>query len=1197
MVARQDPIWSTTMTMSIARLSVRSGLKYLFKSTMLDDFSPTPPDTVSYYMKTGTPQGRWLGNGLQGIARKAGDKVTESDARCIFQDAVHPDSKEPLGRPHGQQPINQQPSNHSATKHAVAGFDLTFSVPKSVSTLWALSPRDLQEQILQTHHEAIEATLAWMEDQVINTRSGRNGVAHVGTRGVIAAAFDHWESRAGDPQLHTHLVIANRVQRVTDGAWVTLDSRSLYKAVVAASEHYNGLLFDALHTSLGTDTDIRAPAQNTHNPSQQLTGVAEALVVEFSNRSRLIDVETDRLVKQWTMDHGARPTATTIVKLRQQATLSTRTPKNDEPSPLRTLSAQWRHRATIKGFDPESVVASTVRRSRSRPLRIGDFAQDWITAVGLVTRQRVAAKRSTWNRWNLIAEGERVCAQIRCASPADRNALIDAVATAGERQSVPLNQYRYRVPADAADDLRFAGRSVFDFHGWRLYTDASTLAFEDEIMAAKNDDGGPAVPVGLAFQALTSYRNGEGSPLHDDQLTAASDVLLSSSRLDAIVGPAGTGKTTTLGAIKGAWEAAFGVGSVVGLAPAAASAEVLGSELRMITENVAKWLHESVGSGAAERADRFFHADDRLRTAAMFSGPIVSRLQQEVARLAAEQNLWLFRPNQLVVVDEASMVATLQLAALVRQAKEAGAKVLLVGDPAQLDSIDAGGVLGWLDRQGKAARLSTIWRFKDPWERSASLGLREGRPSVLAEYENHGRIRHGHYSDMVGHAYSAWHSDVSAGRNSVLIAPDNETVQMLNERAQADRVSLGHVDAELTVVLRGGLRAGRGDVVIARRNDRTVRDDRGEFIRNGTLLELTGVDRRHGALNAIRKDTGAALLLPSSYVESSLELGYATTAHRSQGLTVDTGHTVVTPGRLTRELLYVSMTRGRHSNTAYVSENDPDEDEILDPSARSSWRVVLGEVLANEGAERTAHEVRDFERQHADSLERLSREYDYLAQIAAGLELAKSIDGLMPGRSEEMRESPAWGAAVAAWRRANNISRLGAHRALNETLGSEANALDLTAVAHARLRRFCSAMPPSPIDPLTEQLPIDRADLAALLDQLRRRIGNRAEQVANAALLGEPDWTTELWQDIGAGADPFEMAALIREVAVYRDRWGANSAAIPLGPTPADWEWEQRAQWDFLQRAIGQVATPQPVLEDVRHSYEFDSAISLTSTG
>ncbi len=96
------------------------------------------------------------------------------------------------------------------------------------------------------------------------------------------------------------------------------------------------------------------------------------------------------------------------------------------------------------------------------------------------------------------------------------------------------------------------------------------------------------------------------------------------------------------------------MGSVVGLAPpAAASAEVLGSELRMVAENVAKWLHESVGSGAAERAGRFFRADDRLRVAAATSGPIVSRLQQEVARLSAEQSQWQFHPpQQLVIIDE-----------------------------------------------------------------------------------------------------------------------------------------------------------------------------------------------------------------------------------------------------------------------------------------------------------------------------------------------------------------------------------------------------------------------------------------------------------------------------------------------------------------------------------------------------------------
>ncbi|MCX8453710.1 MobF family relaxase [Paenarthrobacter ureafaciens] len=480
------------MTMSIARLSVKSGLTYLFKSTMLDDARPTPTDTISYYMATGTPQGRWIGSGLDGINRTLGQKVTESDARSIFQGAQHPDTAAPLGRAYGEATITQK--NHGqTTNHAVAGFDLTFSVPKSVSALWALSPRQLQEQILQTHHEAVEATIRWLEDLVINTRAGRNGIAHLGTRGVIAAAFDHWESRAGDPQLHTHVVVANRVQRITDGAWTTLDSRSLYKAVVAASEHYNGLLFDALKQNLGTETDIRAPAQNTHNPSQQLTGIDDVLIREFSNRSRLIDVETDRLVNAWITEHGTQPSATTTVKLRQQATLSTRTPKEATPSPLRELSAAWRDRSRTGGFDPERVVSSTIRRSHNRPFRVGDFAPDWIAAVGHVTRQRVAEKRSTWNRWNLIAEAERICAEIRCDSPEDRNAMIDAVATAAELQSVPLNEHRYSLPAEATDDLRFANQSVFDFHGSRLYTDEATLAFEDQILGASNDDDGPTV--------------------------------------------------------------------------------------------------------------------------------------------------------------------------------------------------------------------------------------------------------------------------------------------------------------------------------------------------------------------------------------------------------------------------------------------------------------------------------------------------------------------------------------------------------------------------------------------------------------------------------------------------------------------------------------------------------------------------------
>ncbi|WP_159619115.1 MobF family relaxase [Arthrobacter zhaoguopingii] len=1159
------------MTMSIARLSAQSGLKYLFKTTMVDDLTVTPTDVTAYYTKAGTPQGHWLGSGLPGISRTSGEVVSESDAKALFDHAVHPDTGASLGRPHSPPTLAQNSHGLTETRHAVVGFDLTFSVPKSVSVVWALSPRSIQDHILQTHHDAVKATLQWIEESVIHTRAGRNGVARLGTQGAIAAAFDHWESRDGDPQLHTHLVVANRVQRVTDGAWATLDSRTLYKAAVAASEHYNGLLFDALHRNLGTDTDIRKPAMNTHNPSQQLTGVDEILISEFSNRSRLIDLETDRLIGEWTASHGTPPTSTTTIKLRQQATLSTRTSKPKSPTPLHQLSAQWRTRAAAKGFEPSLVLANTVRRSHATPYRMDDFTAAWIDAVGSLTRERVATKRATWNRWNLLAEAERVCAEIRCDMPADRNAMVDAVATAAENQSVPLNGYRYTVPVSAPPDLRFANRSIFDFHGSLLYTDTTTLANERVVMAARDDDGGPAVSAAVALELLAGYKHRGRFELHSDQRAAAAQVLLSGNRLDAVVGPAGTGKTTTLGAVQTAWEAEFGAGSVVGLAPAAASAEVLGRELSLATENVAKWLYESVGQGAGHRAAQFFETEYQLASGAT-PGPRALRLAQRAARLTAEQDRWRFHPNQLVVVDEASMVSTLQLAALVQQAREAGAKVLLVGDPGQLDAIDAGGTLGWLDRQNKTVRLSTIWRFEQEWEQDASLRLRAGDFGAIADYDQHQRIEHGSYVEMVDEAYLSWHSDLRAGKSSILIAADNDTVSMLNQRAQADRVMQGSVDAEHTVPLSDGSRAGPGDTVIARHNDRSITDSSRDFIRNGTMLDVVRTGRRDGTLTAVRRDTGATIALGREYVEAAVELGYATTAHRSQGITVDTGHTVVTQGRLTRELLYVSMTRGRSGNHAYVSGNDPSDDEPMDSGAQTSWRQILGEVLAAEGAERTAHEVRDTERSKADSLERLSSEFDYLSQIAASEDMTEFLEAYSPGRASELQQSPSWGATVAAWRRSICISRPSTKRIVATALDSKELVGDMAAVVHSRLRQFLTEMPTIGEDPLAVPVRTSRPELANMIDQVQDRIQQRMNHVSRNALMGDTKWKQALIEALGPDTLPAHATNVIRQIAIHRDRWGIDDFPLPLGPLPESYDWEQQEQRARITRLLHQTA-------------------------
>lgn len=580
---------------------------------------------------------------------------------------------------------------------------------------------------------------------------------------------------------------------------------------------------------------------------------------------------------------------------------------------------------------------------------------------------------------------------------------------------------------NAADDLKYAGHTVFDFPGARLYTDASTLANEQFIMDVRHDAGGPAVHVAGASDQLFRYRHRAGYRLAPDQLASAEYVLSSGNRLDAIVGPAGSGKTTTMAAIKAVWEHAHGEGSVVGLAPAAASAEVLAKELGITAENVAKWLYESVGQGASNRADRFHTLESMPRTSHTATAA-------QLAALSLQQSLWQFRKDQLVIIDEASMISTVQLAGLVSQVRDAGAKLLLVGDPAQLDAIDAGGMLGWLHRDGKAVELTTIHRFTHSWEGPASLQLRDGNIDAVDLYNAQERIQHGDYTDMVENAYRGWFADLRSGKSSILIAPDNDTVNTLNERARAELVESGRVDAEHTVPLSDDLAAGRGDTIIARKNNRRLIDSNGEYLRNGTLLRITKRPHRDRTVTARRVDTGATIRLSHVYLGTSAELGYATTAHRSQGITVDTSHIVLTQGCLTRELFYVGMTRGRNGNTAYVCESNPAFDEPQAGGPTASWRQILGEVLAVEGAERTAHEVRSAEIAKGDTLQQLAAEYDYLAQLVAAENLTSAILKVMPDVVTHLQESPSWGAGVAVWRRAAASSPTAAQRVLEGAL-------------------------------------------------------------------------------------------------------------------------------------------------------------------
>jgi hypothetical protein len=147
----------------------------------------------------------------------------------------------------------------------VAGYDLTFSPVKSVSTLWAVADPAVAAVIERAHQAAVKDALAFIEKHALFTRTGPQGIRQVNVRGLVATAFTHRDSRAGDPDLHTHVAVANKVQTL-DGRWLSIDGRVLFKANVAASETYNTALEQHLRDTLGVRFSGRPGTDPTKRP-------------------------------------------------------------------------------------------------------------------------------------------------------------------------------------------------------------------------------------------------------------------------------------------------------------------------------------------------------------------------------------------------------------------------------------------------------------------------------------------------------------------------------------------------------------------------------------------------------------------------------------------------------------------------------------------------------------------------------------------------------------------------------------------------------------------------------------------------------------------------------------------------------------------------------------------------------------------
>jgi conjugative relaxase-like TrwC/TraI family protein len=934
---------------------------YLLDSVTKDHGRPAAGSPMTrYYSAYGTPPGTWLGTGLAGLADgrgiPEGSFVTPVQMERLFANGEDPAKGTALGRsPHVY--ADGDP------RRPVAGFDFTFTAEKSVSVLWALADPSTREVIYACHRQAIADVVALIEREVAKTRIGTNGVAQVDVRGVVAAAFDHWDSRANDPNLHTHVVIANRVQG-PDGKWRTLDSRAALKAVVAMSERYDALLADHIAAGLGVDWEYRERGPG-RNPAYQLAAVPPELVAAFSRRSAAIDAETDRLIETYLQAHGRRPDAVAVLRLRQQATLGTRDAKVVHS--LEDLTSQWHVRAAkVVGASAGAWAARALAVTPSVDPTVPERPDIVVADAAEAVLALLTSKRSTWTRWHLDAEASRALKAHRFARSDARDVATAMVAEEVARRSVLLTPPEVAPTPTAL--RRHDGSSAFRPHRSERYTSQRLLDAEARLLAAGRDRNGPALATAPALAP---------GALFDDQADAVAAITTSGRVVDVLVGAAGSGKTHALAALRAAWESEHGPGSVVGLAPSAAAADVLAQSLGIGCENTAKWLVEH--DAEPDRLRRI----DRAR-AALHAAPDAATartLADHLARLSAQVERWRFHPGQLVILDEASLAGTLPMDRIAACVGEAGAKLLLVGDWAQLSAIDAGGAFGLLarDRGSGVSELGAARRFAHAWERDASTRLRVGDASCLDDYDSHDRLSAGDHPAMVDAAYLAWAADEQAGLRSLLIAGDRDTVRSLNERARAELVVAGAVEPNGTV-LRDGLVAGVGDRIVTRRNDRHLGIGEG-WVKNGDTWTVIA---RHddGALAVRREAGGPAVVLPAAYTAEHVELGYATTAFRAQGATVDTAHAVISGASMTREVLYVALTRARQSNRAYVCTDVLPEPLQGFADVAPTSRGVLTAVLSHVGAATSAHEVRFEEAEAVGSIRTLAAEYETIAHLA-----------------------------------------------------------------------------------------------------------------------------------------------------------------------------------------------------------------------
>ena len=830
-----------------------------------------------YYLRGGTATGRWHGNGA---AETGLEGAVSAEGLVRLFDGQHPATGEQLGR--------------QLRKDGVAAWDLTFSADKSVSLLWAFGDDETRMHVVEAFEEATAEAVSYLDSVASSTRGASRTpvldgegapILHedgtpryrvetwpIRTSGYVAAWFTEFTSRADDPQLHAHVVVGNRVKGV-DGVWRAIDGRLLYQHKLDAGYLHEAELRSRLTERLGVRW------QPVRNGMADIEGFTREQIMAFSQRRQEIEA--------WRDSHGIADTAAG----NEVATLATRSPRQDHP--LDTLMPQWLKRGADVGLTSETVSAvlghsHEVTEPEPEPLFDRLASADGLTAQASTFGRADVVKAAA----EALPEGGKR-AEVEAVGDAflqrsDVVRILPTQPTAEDFRDLPIDLSPTELEhllelVDSTKPRQTMRRGDGDiFPGLiheRRYTTTELLTIEQRIV----DRGLAGVAAGrwTAPQPTVEEALSRHPMLTEGQRAMVRQFATSGNAIDVGVGAAGTGKSTVM-AIIGELATQSGI-PVVGAALAARTAAGFETATRIRSSTLTRFLWKAPEMGGLPK-------------------------------------------GVVVVVDEAGMVGSRQLAEVSDLAEAASGKLILIGDHHQLAEIDAGGLFKALAIRLPAVELTENVRQEQEWERNALAELRHGSVNrAVAMYDRRGKFNiTATLDDTINQAVDNWYRDVeSIGDPSevLLIGHRNTTVDQLNQRARSLIAAAGLLEGPALSIHDRVFQTG--DRVVCLKNRSRI------GVLNGDLATVTAINGKRRAVTLRLDRDGHSVTVPHWYLDDGhLDWGYALTGHKAQGATTRRAHTVASDS-VDREWIYVTMSRGQEANTIYLTNPELDQDRCM----------------------------------------------------------------------------------------------------------------------------------------------------------------------------------------------------------------------------------------------------------------------------